>query len=129
MNPYEIYLNLTHSNRKKVVKLNRENVTIRNGNINSFTFKRDANKLTADSYIQLNSFINETLYDNHIIEIEIKSSYKSNNTKLKSVYYIITKNYKEALNIFTQIHFALYYCREQLINYINEYIFNLIFSS
>ena len=128
MNPYEIYLNLTHSNKIKVVKLNRENVTIRNGNINSFTFKRDANKFKADSYRQLNSFINETLYDNHIIEIEVKSSYKSNNTKLKSVYYIITKNYKEALNIFTQIHFALYYCREQLINYINEYIFNLIFS-
>ena len=101
--------------------------SIRNGNINSFTFKRDANKFKADSYRQLNSFINETLYDNHIIEIEVKSSYKSNNTKLKSVYYIITKNYKEALNIFTQIHFALYYCREQLINYINEYIFSFVF--
>ena len=128
MNPYEIYLNMEYMNRTKVIKLNKETVTIRNANVNSFTLKRDTNKFTADSYKKLNSFMNATLYDNHIIEIEVKSSYKSNNSKLKSVYYIITKNYKEALNIFTQIHFSLYYCREQLINYINEYIYNLVFA-
>lgn len=131
-NPYSIEIKLKSDFNEILIPLIQEIITIRNTNKKSIYIKKETKKFDNDSLRNLDTFIDCVVDNYYIVEIETKKSLKEKNGQLNdelvSVYYLMTERVNQYLNMFSQIHYSLYYCEESLINYITKYIFDLIFS-
>ena len=131
-NPYTIEIKLNSNSNEIIIPLIQEVITIRNTNKKNIYIKKETKKFDNNSLRNIDTFIDCVVDNYYIVEIETKKSLKEKNGQLNdelvSVYYLMTERVNQYLNMFSQIHYSLYYCEESLINYIVKYIFDLIFS-